>query len=1162
MTFTRTMAHGPRVAGNGRRDLAARENRARRLASLVPLLALLGGSAAGLQAYTVDYAVSGSFGSPISGSDPLNLSGKSFLITGSLSTTATPTCNAGKGYSTSTLKISIAGGSPLTIASGCVTIDAVNSQMTVSGNVTVVFISVPFSATAKLPPGTLPSSVPFEFGSAAMQAGSTATYGDTPTTLNISGTVSATTTAPNISASPSSLSFTMQQGGALPSPKTTVVSTSGSTVTVTATASTSSGGNWLQVSPGSGSTPATFTVSVILGSLTAGVYNGNVRFTSSQAKNSPINVPVTLTVNPPAPTISASPSSFAFSYQQLGSAPPSQGLTISAINSGPLAYSISVSTSSGGNWLSVSPGGGTTGSTSETVSVNVAGLSPNVYSGTITVTAAGAANSPLQLPVTLTVTAAPNLTASPGSVAFAYTIGGSVPAGQTVAVGSTGSALSFSVSASTSSGGAWLSAAGGGTTPSNVTVSVNAGVLAGLGAGTYNGSVTITSGGAGNSPLTVPVSLTVSALPLLTVSPASLVFAYQTGGSVPGAQPVSVGSSGSALTFSVSASTSSGGAWLAASGGGTTPGVVSVSLNAGVLSGLGPGTYNGSVTITSAGAGNSPLAVPVSLTVSAQPLIVYGPSSLFFAFAVGGSNPAPQNISLSSSGAPLNFTVSTSASWLSASPPNGTTPGNLSVSVNPSGLGIGTFNGSVTITAAGAGNSPVTVPVTLTVSGVVNLTATPASLSFLYRVGRPRPSAQTISVSAAGASVAFSASTSGGTWLSATPGGTTPTNVTVSVDPTGLTEGAYNGTVTISSSGATNSPLTIPVTLRVTQSATLVAEPETLSFAYQIGDKNLVQRANVVLTSSTGSLIRFSTSSSAEPWLSVAPPDGQTPGTIVVSIDATGLVEGVYTGSIEVSGVGAANSPLLIPVTLTITVPDPAISVITDAASLLQGPVAPASFVTLWGDWMGPEEPVSLQLTPDGTRVATELAEVQVFFDQTPAPLLLVQARQINAIAPYYVGQRSKVKVHVVYRGRKSNEIELPVAAAAPAIFTSDQTGVGQGAILNQDNVTPNDEAHPAEPGSVIVIFAEGGGQTNPPGLDGLIAGTDPLTLPRPALPVSVLVDGVDAEVLYAGAAPLSVAGSLQINAVLPLGTRPGAVPIVVKVGSFESQPGVTVWVR
>jgi uncharacterized protein (TIGR03437 family) len=790
-------------------------------------------------------------------------------------------------------------------------------------------------------------------------------------------------------------------------------------------------------------------------------------------------------------------------------------------------------------------------------------LSPNVYSGTITVTAAGATNSPLQIPVTLTVTAAPNLTAAPGSLAFAFTTGGSVPSPKSIAVGSTGSALNFSASASTSSGGAWLAVSGGGTTPGNLSVSMNAGVVTSLGAGTYNGSVTITSSGAGNSPVTVPVLLTVSTQSLITVNPASLVFLYQSGGSVPAAQPVNIGSSGAALAFSVSVSTSSGGNWLAAAGGGNTPGIVNVSLNAGALGSLAAGTYNGTVTITAAGAGNTPLGIPVSLTVSAQPLLTYGPTSLTFGFAVGGTNPSPQNISLSSTGAALSYAVSTSGgSWLSASPSNGTTPGSVTVSVNATSLGAGSYNGSVTFTAAGAGNSPVSVPVRLNVTGVLNISASPSSVSFLHRIGRTPPSAQSISVTSGGTPVSFTASGSGASWLTVSSGGTTPGNVSLAVDVTGLVEGTYNASVTISAPGATNSPLTIPVVLRVTEGSTLDVNPSDLSFSYALGSGAfLVQRKNVLLTSGAGSLISFSASTSGETWLSVAPATGQTPGTIVVSIDATGLGEGVYEGAITLTGVGASNAPVTIPVVLTILTPDPVINAITDAASFLPGLVAPGSFVTLWGDYMGPQDPLPLELTPDGTKVATKLGEVEVFFDQTPAPLLMVQANQINAVAPFNVGQRLKVKVYVMYKGRKSNEVELTVAAAAPAIFTTEQTGIGQGAILNEDT-SLNSETNPADQGSVIVIFAEGGGQTDPPGLDGLIAGIDPATWPKTILPISVMIDGLDAELEYDGAAPLMVAGSLQINAVLPPGVRSGAVPIVIKAGTFQSQPGVTVWVR
>jgi hypothetical protein len=53
-------------------------------------------------------------------------------------------------------------------------------------------------------------------------------------------------------------------------------------------------------------------------------------------------------------------------------------------------------------------------------------------------------------------------------------------------------------------------------------------------------------------------------------------------------------------------------------------------------------------------------------------------------------------------------------------------------------------------------------------------------------------------------------------WLSCTPTtGTGPGVVTVSVDPTGLTPGAYTGTLTVSASNAANSPQTAAVTLNL-----------------------------------------------------------------------------------------------------------------------------------------------------------------------------------------------------------------------------------------------------------------------------------------------------------------------------------------------------------
>jgi uncharacterized protein (TIGR03437 family) len=122
-----------------------------------------------------------------------------------------------------------------------------------------------------------------------------------------------------------------------------------------------------------------------------------------------------------------------------------------------------------------------------------------------------------------------------------------------------------------------------------------------------------------------------------------------------------------------------------------------------------------------------------------------------------------------------------------------------------------------------------------------------------------------------------------------------------------------------------------------------------------------------------------------------------------------------------------------------------------------------------------------------------------------------------------------------------------------------DGSGAGQGAILNQ-NSTVNSPSNPAAKGSIIIVFATGAGQTDPGGTDGQLAG-DPL--PIPLLPVSVQIGGLDAKVLYAGAAPGLVAGVLQVNCVAPLDSPSGyAVPIVLSVGKTSSPAGVTVAIK
>jgi uncharacterized protein (TIGR03437 family) len=229
-----------------------------------------------------------------------------------------------------------------------------------------------------------------------------------------------------------------------------------------------------------------------------------------------------------------------------------------------------------------------------------------------------------------------------------------------------------------------------------------------------------------------------------------------------------------------------------------------------------------------------------------------------------------------------------------------------------------------------------------------------------------------------------------------------------------------------------------------------------------------------------------------------------------------------------------------------------------NAATFTAGAVAPGEIVTVFGSRIGPPNLVQFKpATPQP--FPTTLGNTRLLFDGVPAPMIYTSENQLSAIVPYAVADRTLTRVQVEHLGALSNMVALPVVAASPGIFTLDMSGVGSGAILNQD-FTLNTVDSPAARGSVIQIFATGEGQTRPAGVDGKLAAPP---LPVPVLPVTVAIGGRPATVTYAGGAPGLVAGLVQINARVPDDVAPApAVPVVIRVGEFFSREGVTLSVR
>jgi uncharacterized protein (TIGR03437 family) len=231
------------------------------------------------------------------------------------------------------------------------------------------------------------------------------------------------------------------------------------------------------------------------------------------------------------------------------------------------------------------------------------------------------------------------------------------------------------------------------------------------------------------------------------------------------------------------------------------------------------------------------------------------------------------------------------------------------------------------------------------------------------------------------------------------------------------------------------------------------------------------------------------------------------------------------------------------------------IGAVADAASGRLDAVAPGKIVVVYGEGLGPSQVIQNRAA-DG-RVPAELGGTTVSFNGLTAPVLYTSATQVAAVVPYALTSAT-AQVKVTYQGEASAAFEIGVASSAPGLFTRNQSGAGQAAAINVVDGSTNTAANPVKRGAYLSLYATGEGQTSPRGSDGMLAGSPAA---GPVLPVSVTVDGIRAEVQYAGGAPGQVAGLMQINVRIPESAQSGGyVPVILRVGNANTIPGA-VWI-
>jgi uncharacterized protein (TIGR03437 family) len=794
-------------------------------------------------------------------------------------------------------------------------------------------------------------------------------------------------------------------------------------------------------------------------------------------------------------------------------------------------------------------------------------------------------------------TGSPTLTVSPSSISFTYRPD-LLPPPQSLSVFTTSTSATFTVSVN----GSWLSVTPlGGQTPQVLWLSVvNA---AGLSPGTYNAQVTITPLNASPTSLTVPVTLVVQQVPApqLTVTENQLDYGLAQGSAPVQAQLLVTNSGGGVLTFTtavtgctcVSVSTPSG----QASPG--SPAAVGYTVNP---VGLPPSTYYSQIVINASN--GQQVTVPVTIAInSTTQSIVLTQTGLLFATVPQGAAPPSQTFGIFNAGqGSMSYSVTTQTlsgtpAWLTASPSSGSvaagsvvTP--VTVSVNPGSLPLGQYYGLVQVSAPNAGNSPQVVSVLLNIvdpsQGAVQVSPLGELIGSLAGTNLTGPvTLYNLSNQALSYSSTVS-TTDGGNWLTVSPAsGTVPaagsTQVTLGTNAPALPSGTGQGVARFGfSNGMTQSVAVSSLSIPVSSSAgavgpqpdaqsgcatsSLVPTVSTLGPAFTVTQSQPQSLAMTVVDNchnpapSAAVTVSFSNGDKLSPplanqgngvWTGTWTP--QTPGSqvalSVVALEAQGLT--FFNGLLQLTGTvqSAASSDA----------PAPAVA-LNSANVSASAPISPGSWVTILGDRLA-----------NGTQAASgtfppALVGTSVMIGNTALPLDYVGPAQVNALLPFSLTPNAPVSLTVERAGTVSVPISVTIADVGPAIFATNGSGTGQGAVVIASSgvlaapVGAFPGSQPVARNDYLAIYCTGLGAVNNTPADGAPApSTNPLatTLATP----TVTIGGVPATVLYSGLAP-GLVGLYQVNVQVPANAPTGnAVNLAISVGSLTSNT-VTVAVQ
>ncbi|MEP6716709.1 MAG: hypothetical protein ABJC09_14150 [Terriglobia bacterium] len=506
---------------------------------------------------------------------------------------------------------------------------------------------------------------------------------------------------------------------------------------------------------------------------------------------------------------------------------------------------------------------------------------------------------------------------------------------------------------------------------------------------------------------------------------------------------------------------------------------------------------------------------------------------------ISGTLPSPVKLQaiLEDFPAPFVIGVQSEGGWLKVAPASGTTcntlsnPGtyqcpdsaDITVSVDPSKLSPGTYNGTLSLSAGVFGAVPDIVPVVLNVSAesLLFVNQDPATtIDFGPQLATAPPLSVLLTLTSNADPAAFSADVqtqSGRPWLTVSPAaGVTPATLTIRADPAALAASEDTGTVTVKG-GANN--LVFRAAMQTLRPETLGFDfrPVTISFvagvresappSQQLSFRALIAASPVTVTSQTAD---------GGKWLSVSV--NTSPGVpyIAVAVDKTGLSPGTYRGTINVTSTLTGTSGQ-VPVTLLVwsepppIVLDPAVlnfsttvgSGATQIVRISTGNLPLLFDLRASAGWLG----ASLTFTP---------------FVQVPTPTTFEAfVNTVNLEPGVYKGS-----FMITAPPQSSNTALLPVTLTVDPRLDPPPSTVTLPLVALVAN-SASQRLAGLSPGEIISIFGQNIG---PPAPAGFTIGADG-RIPTQLSGEQVLFDGMPAPLIYTSAGLINLIVPYEVGA-------------------------------